>query len=467
VQTRKDLLQAHRLMTQRAALALVLGEPDDPELPLRRLNVAAFCGVMVALLVMAVFGIYGLMNPGGATGLRQPGMLIVEKETGARYVWCQNQLCPVDNYISARLLAGTDGNHRRAVSRNSLTGFERGPLIGIPNLPNILPDASQLVKTPWSVCVRTVDSADSGRTSLVTLVVGHDVGGQRIGTDQAVVVKADGQAWLIWNNHRLRVPADTVGSLTPDAATVAGKWLNALPEGPAYQAPDIPGRGATVTGPRGPAQVGRLFRADSSSGTAWYVLMQDGLAPVSELEKDLLLAVPQANGGQPPQPVQLDPASVTGFRRSATTVSRPDLQGRPPSVVQHADTTPLCAVYDDPTGNSAGHLSVGGTLPTPPAGPSPTGVDKLDFPNGGAALVGLETEPGKASTVSTYFLVTDQRRFALQSADVAAQLGYDVTTNAVIVPANVLGLLPVGPVLDPKAALNPIVIGQASPQPSQ
>jgi type VII secretion protein EccB len=474
VQTRKDLLQAHRLMTQRAALALVLGEPDNPELPLRRLNVAAFCGVMVALLVMAAFGIYGLLNPGGATGLQQAGMLIVEKETGARYVWCQNQqLCPVANYVSARLLAGADDGHRKSVSRNSLTAFDRGPEVGIPGAPNTLPDAKKLVRTPWSVCVRTVDNGVTGRTPVVTLVAGHGVGGQGLRDDQAVAAAAAGQTWLIWRNHRLRVPHYAVSTLSTLPPQVAAKWLNALPAGPDYQAPDIPGRGTAVTGPRGPAKVGQVFQVDAASGTAWYVLLRDGLAPISALEKELLRADPassQAYGNQPFQAIPLDPASVSAYRASPTVISRPELAGRPPQMVQYADSTPLCAVYDDPTGNSAGHLALGGRLPAPPSSTAPTGVDQLVFPPGGGALVGLEPEPGKPSSVSTYFLVTEGHRYALKSADVATKLGYaitgDQTSNAFPMPASVLGLIPLGPVLDPGAAANPISGGQITPQPS-
>src|SRR3954452_5769210 len=109
MQTRKDLLQAHRLMTQRAAQALLIGEPDSPELPLRRINVASFIGIMIAILVGAAFGIVGLLSGGGgAQDLEKPGTLIIEKETGARYVWCQGgtrELCPVANFASAKLLS--------------------------------------------------------------------------------------------------------------------------------------------------------------------------------------------------------------------------------------------------------------------------------------------------------------------------------------------------------------------------
>lgn len=461
MQTRKDLLQAHRLMTQRAAQALILGEPDDPELPMRRLNVATFCGVMVGLLLMAAFGIYGVLRPGGATGLRTAGMLIIEKETGARYVWCQNgQLCQVANYASARLLAGTDDAHRKTVSRESLTSFQRGPLIGIPGAPNTLPDAGQLVKTPWSVCVRAADNGVTGRTSMVALVAGQKVGGSSIRDDQAVVVQADGQSWLLWKNRRWRLPAYEVGNLTTNASQVAGKWLNALPSGPDFQSPDIPGRGQTVAnGPSGPAKVGQIFQANVVSGTASYVLLSDGLAPISPLERDLLLADPQSKGaydGKPVQPIQLDAATVNATSKSATKVTNPDLQGNPPTVVPYSDSTPLCAVYDDPSGASAGRMTMGGSLLATPGSIAASGADQIVFPPGGAALAGVLPGPGRASEVSTYYLVVEGRRYALKSKDVATKLGYNVASDAVPVPHGVLELIPIGPVLDPDTAANPV-----------
>lgn len=464
MQTRKDLLQAHRLMTQRAAMALILGEPDNPELPLRRLNVAAFCGVMVALLVTAAFGIYGLIRPGGATGLQKSGMLIVEKETGARYVWCQSaKLCPVTNYVSARLLAGSDASSRRTVSRESLTGFQRGPEIGIPGAPDNLPDARDLVKLPWSVCVRAVDTGAQGIQSMVTLVAGSALGGRPYSDDQALVVQADNQAWLIWKSRRLRVPGYAVPLLSPRVAQVSAKWLNALPQGPDFQAPAIPGRGQPAPAPGGSGKAGQLYTAATGSGTSWYVLLPDGLAPISDLEKELLRADPQtrlAYGGQSPQPNTVDPAAVAGAAKSRTTVSNAALQGSMPRVQPYQDTVPLCATYDDRTGNSAGQLVAGATLPAPPTSVAAAGVDQTVFPPGGAALVGLLPQPGKASGITTYYLVTDGRRFALKSPTLAATLGYDITANAIPIPAGVLELLPAGPVIDPDAAANPVPVTQ-------
>ncbi|MGI5166780.1 type VII secretion protein EccB [Spirillospora sp. CA-253888] len=454
MQTRKDLLQAHRLMTQRASLALISGEPDNPELPLRRMNVAAFSGIMIAILCCAAFGVFGLIRPGGAKGLEKAGMLIVEKETGARYVWCEDRkLCPVVNYVSARLVAGADGKSRRTVSSNSLSKYERGPTIGIPGAPNTLPDPKKLTKGPWAVCVRAVESTSAGRQSLVTLMAGRSVGGAQLREDQAMVVEASGQNWLIWRNMRMRMPKYALIPLGATPVQISGKWLDSVTQGPDFAAPVIPDMGQAATGPNGPAQVGRIFSVPTASGgTSSYVLRKDGLAPITPIQQQLMIAdttTRRAYGGRQPQPVPTDAGRVSGMPQSSQQVRDPRLDGKAPSLVQYRETSPLCAVYDDPSGNSDAKLTIGGTLPSPPPGPQQSGADQLVFPPGSAALAGRVPSPGKADKVDTYYLVAEGKRFPVKNAETAEKLGYTLPGNAAKVPAGVLDLIAQGQVLDP------------------
>jgi type VII secretion protein EccB len=475
--TRKDLLQAHRLGTQRAALALISGEPDDPERPLRRMSVATFSGVMVAVIVAAAFGVIGLVRPGGAKGLDQAGMLIIEKETGARYVWCgtngDKQLCQVENYASARLLAGADDKSRRTVSRNSLKGFARGPEIGIPGAPNTVPDPKQLVKSPWLVCVRSVDNGISGTTSTVTLLAGStgsNVGGTQLGDTQAVVVQASGQPWLIWRNKRMRLPSYAVRTLgAGNPVQVADKWLNSLPAAADYVAPDVPGLGQlppdAAKRPNGQGRIGQVYDVKAATGDTWYVLLSDGLAQISEIEKELMLANPATKKAYPPgETVAAKPldASTANGVISSQQITKPELLGKPPSAFPYTDTIALCAVYADPTGNGGPVVTLGATLPAPSASAASTGVD-LRFPPGGAAVAGLVSSGNRASQVGTYFLVADGRRFAFKSPDTAQKFGYQLPGDAAPVQAGVLDLIPQGPVLDPDKAALPVVA--ASPQP--
>ena len=180
MQSRRDLFQAHRLMTQRAARALLRGEPDIPDQPLRRLNVAAFSGVLVAVIVAALFGIWGLLGHGDSQLQPKPGTLVIDKQTGTAYVFCQGgKLCPVLNYASARLALQSASVDQQTVSQASLTKFARGPLIGIPGLPQPLPDPGLLLRQPWSVCVQTVLGLSGDRTS-TTLVGGIGTGGHSL-----------------------------------------------------------------------------------------------------------------------------------------------------------------------------------------------------------------------------------------------------------------------------------------------
>ena len=239
MQTRRDLYQAHKLMVQRLNLALLQGEPDLPESPMRRLNTAMFCGVLVAVLVMAGFGIYGLLFPGGATGLTKPGTVIVEEESGATFIYSepQKEMIPVTNLASARLLLGEQQVTVTATSSASLEGFHRGTRVGIPGAPESLPAQDRLVRAPWSACV--VEGMDTGgeRRPYTSLIGGMEVGGRPVGQESAIIVEGGGQTWLLWSNQRMLVSPDSVRAL-PDGQRrqVPEAWLNALPVGPDFAA---------------------------------------------------------------------------------------------------------------------------------------------------------------------------------------------------------------------------------------
>ena len=95
---RRDLLQAHRLMTHRMSQALLCGEPDSRNRPLRRMYTASASSVLLGVIAAGVFGVLGLLLPGRATGLNQPGTLVVDADTATAYVPCaRGELCPAMN----------------------------------------------------------------------------------------------------------------------------------------------------------------------------------------------------------------------------------------------------------------------------------------------------------------------------------------------------------------------------------
>ena len=456
MQSRRDLYQAHRLMTQRAALALLRGEPDVPDQPLRRLNVAAFSGVLVAAIVTVLFFIWGLIGHSGSPLQDQPGTLVIDKQTGTPFVFCQGgELCPVVNYASARLALDSTSLNQQTVSQSALAKFARGPLIGIPGLPQPLPDPGLLIRQPWSVCTVQTTTPVAGTHTVTALAGGTQVGGQPLGAT-ALVAQALGKDWVIWNGQRMAVQPVLLPALhaVQSVVQVPPVWLNALPQGPAFAPPPIPDQGATVTGPAGaPVQVGQVFQVTTVAGTQYYMMLQDGLAPISPMQAQLMGFEPGAAAR-----ATLSPAQVSGHV-SAVRVPGGGLPSSIPTVTALPATVPLCVEYSGDGGSLTRQVETGGELPTGgvPTG-APAGVGQVALPPGAGALVGADPGTGPDPGVISYFLVADGRRFALASTGVAALLGYNLS-QAVLLPAGVVDLIPPGPVLDPAQATRPVPSG--------
>jgi type VII secretion protein EccB len=468
MQNRRDLLQAHRLMTQRAALALLQAEPDPPDQPLRRLNVGLISSLLVAVIVAAAFGVWGLIAPGHAQGLTSPSALIIDSETGTSYIWCENgKLCPVVNYASARLALGMAQPDQHTVTQGSLAHYPRGPLIGIPGLPQPLPDPHMLIGRPWSVCVQAVrDPATLQRSTTTTLVGGSGVGGSPLAGSSALLVDSAGADWVLWNGQRMRIPVAVLRNVltalaaAAQPAQVPATWLNAFPQGPDFAPPPIAGFGSIVRGPGGiAARIGQVFSTSSGTGSAQqdYVLMQNGLEPVTPAQAALLDAAP----GQVPR-AAIGPSAVAGDRAPG---SLPDggLPQHMPSLVSYDPATPLCVVYSGqaPASASAGHLTVGGTVPSGGIQAGMAGEDtRIVLPPGTAALAGVVPGPpesgtfagGGAPVITSYFLIAAGRRYGLASPTVATALGYKLPGQRTLVPAGVIDLIPQGPALDPAMA---------------
>jgi type VII secretion protein EccB len=442
MQSRRDLFQAHRLMTQRAALALLRGEPDIPDQPIRRLNVGTFAGILVAVIVVAGFGIWGLLFHSAPSLTYQPGTLIIDKQTGTNYVFCgsgHKEICPMANHSSALLALQSDSINTEQVNQSSLTSIKHGPLLGIPGLPQDPPASGLLVQQPWSVCFQV---AITGQTT-TTVAGGISPGGQALSND-ALVVDSPNGPWVIWNNLRYPISQDTIPVAFPRAQPfgVPSVWLDAIPQGQPFQAPPIPNSGATVTGPAGQTKIGQLYRGANGQD---YVTLQDGnVSAITPLQDTLL-------SPQSPSQLPLPGSDLVHTDKPLPTnglpLSIPPLSSAQPSNV------PFCVTY------SGARLSLqvetGGRMPS---GGTFTGdstsddVNYVDIPPGKGALV---RENG--NNVS-YFLITNGERFSLASNQVPGYLGYS-TSQAVQLPAGLVSLIPAGPGFDPSEANDVVANG--------
>jgi type VII secretion protein EccB len=465
MQSRRDQVQAYFFVLGRLVSALVRGEPDAPETPLRRFTTAAFGGVMIGVVITAVVGILGLLLGGGGKKF-EPNTIIVEKETGNRFLLIDGTLRPVLNFASAKLITGGD-TKVRSVRQKSLAGMPHGQPVGIPGAPDSLPDPRRLTTGPWLICSPLVTDETGARQPAVTVQIGGDPAVAPLPDDRTMVVQtADGETYLAFQNRRLRfleeaaVTALGYGSVPP--ITVGQAWVNALPAGKDLRAPDVPNRGQPGPPVGGRAtRVGQVFVTTGASGRDdFFLLLADGLSPTSETDASLILGDPLtavAYPGQPVQAIALDTGQVASGPRSGTQSVTAGFPASPPQAVQagtgaaNAPCVRLTYRTDSgPEERVAFAAAPEGVQPGGAGGADPRAADKAVIPPGGGLIARDLPAPGVGT--GTLFLITDLGvKFPIPSDDVAERLGYGGVAP-LLVPSAQLALLPTGPVLDPDAA---------------
>jgi type VII secretion protein EccB len=138
MQSRRDQVQAYTFTVGRLTSGMLTADPDAVDTPMNRTRRGGVIGLVIGALICVGFIVVGLLVPKDSDSWRKSGVLIMEKETGARYVYGAGTLRPVINYTSAKLITGDKGTVQQ-VSRNTLADVPRGTPIGIPGAPDSLP----------------------------------------------------------------------------------------------------------------------------------------------------------------------------------------------------------------------------------------------------------------------------------------------------------------------------------------
>ncbi|MFG3700922.1 type VII secretion protein EccB [Micromonospora sp. NPDC047620] len=453
--SRQDQLHSYQFTVQRAVAALVMRETDPAQSPFRRLAGAALASVLVAAIGLGGFALYGLFA-GGGSSWRDPGAVIVEKESGARFVYREQKLHPVLNYASALLIIGADRPKTVLVSRRAIDGVPRGLPLGIADAPDSLPAPGRLSTAPWTVCsvAAAEDNRATPRSALLIGVAGD--GGRALGEDALLLRHPDGALHLVWHQRRylLRDPNRVLAALAATrarAVPAAPALLNSLPAGADLAPLALPAEGersARVSG----ARIGDVYLVRNSGGGRQYaVALRDGLAGITELQAGLLLA---RTGQGEPEPITLG--------RFAALPKLPDLAPTgptaPPTVpprLAAPDGSALCVRVGDDGGATEVRLGVGlPDLAAAPRTPPPSGggvrADHVVVEPGRGAVVESVAAPGAPGGAVS--VVTDVgRRYVLAGGEVRGMLGYrDV--RPLRLPAGLVSLVPAGATLDPAAA---------------
>jgi type VII secretion protein EccB len=458
--SRQDQLHSYQFMIQRVVAALVMRETDPAQSPFRRAMGATLASVLIAAILLGGTAAWAVLRGSSAKNWkpRAESAVVVEKETGARYVLRNGVLHPVLNFSSGVLLAGSA---TVTVSAKALEGEPRGATFGIPDAPDSLPDRSRITGGPWTVCSTT------GTKPVSALSIGPaPTGGADLGERAALVRGTAGDVWLLWNDRRHQVTdADLLkllGGGTVAPVTVSEALLKPFEEGDRIAPVRPAGAGkdsAAVTGRR----IGTVV---TDGQDRHGVVVDDGVAPITPLQRAQLLNDPEypALSGMAGELVISGP-EFTGWARAPWTPRRAG--AAPAELPQVADVGAgaLCAVYDPGRKEPADRFQVwvGGAIPDATGNPVTAGrtenggvlADHVLIRPGWGALV--EAAPAPGATGGAVSLVTDPcRRYALADAtDVKKRLGYE-SVEPVTVPAGFVTLIPAGAGLDPAAAERPV-----------
>jgi len=465
MQNRRDQIQAHSFVVGRMISALLRAEPDAPKTPLRRFSVGVIWGILLGALGIVGFGIFGVFSPGGAKSWQEAGVLIVEKETGNRYVYIDGLLRPVLNYTSARLILGREPTVVR-VSRNSLAGVSHGLAVGIVGAPDYLPDASRLDARVWRVCSTTRPDTSGAPRPYVHVHIGRSMSGlaHPAAAGEAFVVRTPaGQPYLVWQNQRLLLGSSSalvaLGYSAVPQYDVGWSWVNALPAGPDVTAPDVPDRGTAGPSVGGqPRRVGQLFHVTGAAGasTQHFVLRPDGLSPLSPLGAALMMADPRTRAAYPDETVasvELSPDALASAQRSVVSSVNPGLPAEAPEVLELAPGEVPCLsidlTADGPSVQAGADVGPPVTDDEPGDG-DPARADRVEV-EGGTGLLLRDLPAPDVPDGAVYLLVDNGIRYPVPDGQALGVLGYGGVAP-LAVPAPILALVPAGSPLDPQAA---------------
>lgn len=442
--TRKDLLKAHSFFSQRMVSALVNRNPDDQQPPLRKVATGTFIGILVSVLILAGFGVVGMIRPGNSKSWKQDGTIVIDSGSGQVMVYLADKLYPTFNITSARLAAG-GADKVKTVKSKSLRGVPRENPIGIPRAPSELPEPEDLSVFPLRVC--SVPDADPSGSPFTTVEMGHapDDEPPPIPDNTDFIARSDGenpQEYLIIDGVAHQIPdhAITIHLGFGETATVApgNAWLRALPQGPKLSAPEMPGAGGPSLRPVPgmTSTVGELFKVEGGVRPIYYVLGENGLSEIAPLEAMVM----EATGDITATPISAEEARGA-IDRERPSMSAPGMPTRLPDVPTDriAEDTTMCAIWNE--GKPTPTLVP--DAPTPPVSeqnPDPNVADRVVMPSLAGALVRVDSSVGGEDPG---VLITNGRRYGIADMPARGALGYG-EVQPVPVSAQVLRLIPEG-----------------------
>lgn len=474
-----------RFVMRRIASGIALHDTRMLVDPLRTQSRAVLMGVVLLVTGVAGCFIFSLIRPSGSAGTNA---VLADRSTAALYVRVGDELHPVLNLTSARLITGKPVNPT-TVKSSELDRFPRGNLVGIPGAPermvqNTSHDAN------WTVCDGVSGTSRSVHSTGVTVIAGRpDSTGARattLASKQAVLVDSTSDkgssTWLLWDGRRSEINlsdhavTNALGlglgnSEVPAPRPIAEGLFNAIPEGPPLATPAIPNAGApagfSVPAPIGAVVVSYTLDQNSSGAARYYAVLPDGLQAISPVLAAILRNTNSYGLDQPPR-LGADAVAKLPVSRMLDTTRYPDEQV---TLVATTKDPVACAYWSKPAGAATSSLSLlaGSALPIPEStrtvdlvgGTSPGMATRVALaPGTGYFAQTVGGGPGSPGAGSLFWVSDTGVRYGIDNEAENSAAGHGKTVEALglsepatPIPWSVLSLFATGPTLSRADAL--------------
>ncbi|MFI5606032.1 type VII secretion protein EccB [Amycolatopsis sp. NPDC051903] len=505
--TTKSQVQAYKFVMRRMQSALVRRDSVMLHDPMRTHARATVVGVILGVLGAVVFVLWALLSP--APSVPASGNIVIGEQSGTVYVVTGNpqKLIPTFNLASARLIllaqqqqssqGGGQGGAQPAgapaaevktptvVSDEQLKNIPRGKLTGIPDGPQLLPDATQRISPNWAVCDQvelepSLPVPDSVNRTDTTVIAGVANVGTELNNGQALLGDAgNGKTYLIYRlpPTQARPDANTVRSqvsldnsdpvkaalqLPSKARKVSQAFLNAIPDVPPLVPPQVDGAGDTPTQNFQGLAVGDVFSTTPSGGQPeFWLITKTGIEKVSSAVADIVRVA--RNGASSSKVVDLGLSSINGARQLQKGddgfVDVSNYPQETPTVLDATQGSPVaCLGWSFDPGKNTAHTSVyvSNRLPAETFNPDnsskvqnvsttgPNGLPITGFfmPPGFGAVVSSATETNATFGKGPIQLISDRGlRYGVPDVNTANALGLN---NPLPAPESIIGLLPTG-----------------------
>jgi type VII secretion protein EccB len=446
--------------------------------PMRGQMRALIVGLVIAVVITGACGVMAFFKPAPNLGDAQ---ILLSKSSGAAYVRIGDRVHPVLNLASARLIVGKNDSPKD-VDDKFLNTVPRGPMVGIVGAPAAIRGADNLAMSSWTVCdtLQTPGATETtGSATLQTTVLANDPvpdGDVRAANPaEAILTALGGRTYLVYDG--VRAPIDLSDVVVVNGLHLQGAQLRPMSLGLLNAFPlvdpitpvaiDGAGEPSAVVGADYPT--GSIVKTVDSQGEQLYVVLRDGLQPISPATADIIRygrADATSTSAR-----EIAPAVVA----SAPIIHRLPVDHYPtvsPRLVTSTPDPVLCMGWQrtNAAEQATVRLIIGSTLPIPAgaqtvrlatADGNGPGLDSVYLtPGDGEYVQATGVERDSQSTGPLFYVSDTGLRYHIKDLPTADALGVvgakvpgQQSTAAQLAPWPVLSLLPSGPELSQEAAL--------------